>query len=110
MTEPDFSKQVSSSQSEYEHLLSYFKYLVTLTTVVVGLLVAAGAYLFHSNMKDVREDARQEANRVATSEAQSRVKEAFDEKNINVMILTAAQQKVGTVTDRLIEQQLTSKL
>jgi len=61
-------------------------------------------------MKDVREDAKQEATRVASLEAKTRVTEAFDEKNINTAILAAAQQKVGGITDKLIEQQLTTKL
>jgi hypothetical protein len=110
VTDPNPSNALSSSQIEYDHLLSYFKYLVTLTTIVVGLVIALGAYLFHSSMKDVREDAKQEATRVATSEAKARITEAFDEKNINAMILAAAQQKVGTITDKLIEQQLAEKL
>jgi len=97
-------------RSEYEHVLSYFKYLVTLSTAFLSLIIGLGAYLFHSNMKEVREDAMQEATRVATAEAKAGVAKAFDEKNIDAMILSAAQQKVGTITDKLIEQQLTSKL
>lgn len=107
---PEPIKPEAGSQVEYDHLLSFFKYLVTLTTVVLGVCIAIGAYLFHSNMKDVREDAKEEATRVATSEAKARVTEAFDEKNIDTMILQAAQDKVGQVTDKLIEQQLTEKL
>jgi hypothetical protein len=102
--------QIPSAQSEYEHLLSYFKYLVTLTTIVVGLVIGVGAYLFHSNMKDVRDDAKEEATRVATSQAKARITEAFDDKNINAMILAAAEKKIGTVTDQLIEHQLAEKL
>ena len=60
-------------------------------------------------MKDVRDDAKQEATRVATTEAKASVAQAFDEKNINAMILLAAQQKVGTITDKIIEQ-VTEKL
>jgi len=107
---PSPSPQVPNVGAEYDHLLSYFKYLVTLTTVVIGLLIAVGAWIFHSSMKDVREDAKQEATRVAAVEAKARVTEAFAEKNINAMILSAAQEKVGTITDKLINQQLTSKL
>jgi hypothetical protein len=101
---------VSGSQSEYDHLLSFFKHLVTLATAFIGFLVAVTSVLYFSSRKDIREDAKQEATRVATLEAKARVIEQFDEKNINAMILSAAQQKVGTVTDKLIEQQLTSKL
>ena len=110
MTEPNPSHPAANSQAEYEHLLSYFKYLVTLTSRVLGVAIAIGAYLFHSNMQEVREDAKQEATGVATAEAKAGVVEAFNEKNINAMILSAAQQKIGTITDKLIEQQLASKL
>jgi hypothetical protein len=110
VTETNPSNTVAGSQAEYEHLLSYFKSLVTLTTIFITLFAGLGAYLFHSNMKDVREDAKQEATSVATSEAKAAVVEAFNEKNINAMILSAAQQKVGTITDKLIEQQLTLRL
>lgn len=110
MTEISRSNPASGSQAEYDHLLSFFKYLVTLTTIVLGLVIAIGAYLFHSSMKDVREDAKQEATRVATYEAKARVAAAFDDKNINAMILVAAQQQIGKITDKLIEQQLTQKL
>jgi hypothetical protein len=84
--------------------------LVTLTVIFIGLAARAATWFLASNIKDVREDARQEANRVATAEAKNRVAEAFNEKNINQMILQAAQDKVGTVTDKLIEQQLVTRL
>lgn len=74
------------------------------------MLIIAGGVLFYQNMKDVREDAKQEATRVATSEAKAAVAEAFNEKNINGMILVAAQDKVGTITDKLIEKELANKL
>jgi hypothetical protein len=102
--------QKPPSQLEYEHLLSAFKYLVTLSTAFISLIIGVGAYLFHTNMKEVRDDAKQEATRVATAEAKASVAEAFDEKNIKAMILVAAQQKIGTITDKLIEQQVTEKL
>ncbi len=102
--------QVPDVGAEYDHLLSYFKYLVTLTGIFLGLMVAAASFLFYSNLRAVREDAREEATRAATKEAQTRVAQAFEEKNINAMILKAAQEKVGTITDKLIEQQVTAKL
>jgi hypothetical protein len=93
-----------SEAHEYDRLFSYFKYLVTITLGSITIILAAAGVLFYSNIKDVREDARQEATRVATAEAKARVAQAFDEKNINAMILQAAQDKVGTVTDKLIQQ------
>jgi H+/gluconate symporter-like permease len=101
MTDSTPSNPTSSPQIEYQSLLSYFKYLVALSGIFVAVVVTVGGYMFHSNLKDVREDAKQEATRVATTEAKNRVTEAFEEKNINALILAAAKDKVGTITDTL---------
>jgi hypothetical protein len=109
-TQSEPAVKASSGKTEYAHLLSYFKYLVTLTGAFLAVMVAVAGVLFYSNLKDVREDAKQEATRVATTEAKARVSEAFDEKNINALILEAAQRRVGTISDKLIEQQLGTRL
>jgi len=83
---------------------------VWLTGGFVTVLVAAAGFLFYSNLKDIREDAKQEATRVATVESKAAVEKAFDEKNINDQIQKAAQQKIAAITDRMIEQQIASKL
>ena len=100
----------SNSESEYSHLVSYFKYLVTITGGVLAVAIGAASFLFYSNLRDARQDAKQAATDIATAQAKASVTQAFDEKNINAMILLAAEQKVGTVTDKLIEQQVTTKL
>jgi hypothetical protein len=104
------ANQSDAAGSEFKNLLSYFKYLVTLTMGAIGVMIAVAGFLFYSNLKDVREEAKQQATRVATAEAKSAVAQAFEEKHINELILIAAQNKVGAVSDKLIEQQLTSKL
>ena len=38
------------------------------------------------------------------------MEKAFEDKNINDQIQKAAQQKIGAITDRMIEQQITPKL
>ena len=43
-------------------------------------------------------------------ESKAAVEKAFDEKNINDQIQKAAQQKIAAITDRMIEQQIASKL
>ena len=79
----------SGAQVEYEHLISYFKYLVMITASALTLIIGVGGALFYRSLKDVRDDATQEATRVATAEAKNRVSDAFEEKNINAMILSA---------------------
>src|SRR5438552_1411550 len=103
-------RPLSGTEAEYNHLLSYFKYLVTLTLIALGVIGAAGGFVFFSKLNDAMEDAKSKATRVATEEAHKSVMKAFDEKNINAMILRAAEQKVGTVTDKIVEQQVASRL
>jgi hypothetical protein len=100
----------SSAQIEYDRLISYFKLLITVTGSVLGVIVVVAGGLLYTNLRDAREDARQEATRVATAEAKARVADAFNEKNINQMILQAAQDKVGTVTDKMIQDQVATRL
>jgi hypothetical protein len=97
-------------QAEYTNLVGYFKHLVWLTGGFVTVMVAVAGFLFYSNLKDIREDAKQEATRVATVESKAAVEKAFEEKNINDQIQKAAQQKIGAITDKMIEQQITPKL
>jgi hypothetical protein len=73
-------------------------------------MVAIAGFLFYSSLKDAREDAKQAAIRAATSQSEAAVEKAFEDKNINAQIQKAAQEKIGTITDRMIEQQLASKL
>jgi len=89
------------AEAEYKSLLSLFKNLVWISgiglsviTLAASGLVAIGSYFFWANMRDVRQDAKEQAERVAKDESQKRVTQAFDEKNIQAMILKAAQEKV----------------
>jgi hypothetical protein len=110
------SAQVARSDAEdhYTSLLAYFKHLVWLTGGALGVVILVAGYLFHSNLQDslriVRQDAKGEATRVATEESEKAVKTAFDEKNVKELIEKVAKEKVGAVTDTIIERQLTSKL
>jgi hypothetical protein len=111
MTESSHSgHSANAGHVEYDRLFSYFRYLVAITIGSITIILTAAGIFFYSNLRDVRADAKEEANRVATAEAKARVAEAFNEKNVNQMILQAAQDKVGTVTDKLIQQQLESRL
>lgn len=100
----------AEAETHYTNLLAYFRHLVSLTTGAVAVVIAIAGFLLYSNLRDVRQDARDQASRVATDEAKTAVKNAFDEKNINDLILKAAKEKVGIVTDKIIEEQLSAKL
>jgi hypothetical protein len=114
--------ELQVAKSHYCELLQYFKHLVWLTGGAVALVVAVAGVLLYSNMRDVRQDAREQATHVATAEAERGVKQAFDEKNVNELVQKVAREKINAVTDnmieqkvspivdRVIEQQLSSKL
>lgn len=97
-------------QAEYTNLVSYFKHLVWLTFGALTVVVAAGGYVFYTNMRDLRADVTAAATKIATDESHRAVANAFDEKNITQQIQEAAHAKIGTITDQMIEQQITSKL
>jgi len=100
----------AEAETHFTNLLAYFKHLVWLTTGAVTVIVVIAGALLVSNLRDVRQDAKEQASRVATDEAKKAVSTAFDEKHINDLILKAAKEKVGTVTDKMIEDQLSTKL
>lgn len=100
----------SDAETHFTNLLSYFKHLVWLTGGALTVVFGVAGVLLVSNLRDARQDAKEQATRVATDEAKTAVKNAFDEKHINDLILEAAKEKVGTVTDKMIEEQLSTKL
>jgi hypothetical protein len=108
MDEP--ARLLNPNRIEYEHLTSYFKYLVKITLGAMAIILTTASIVFYSNMRDVRADAKDEATRVATAEAKARVAEAFDDKNVNAMILKAATDKIGTITDKMIQDQVATRL
>lgn len=123
------SAPLLGAEAEYKSLLSLFKNLVwisgiglSIITVAATALVAIGSYFFWANLRDVRQDAKEQAAHIATAEAERGVKQAFDEKNINELVQKVArekinavtdimlEQKIGPVADKMIEQHLTSQL
>jgi hypothetical protein len=106
------SPQLSFVDAEvhYRELIAFFKHLVWITGVALGLIVLVGGYIFRSNLQDTLHDAEQKATKTVSDTVDTRVNQAFEDKNINARIEAAAKDKIGTITDRMIEQQLTSKL
>src|SRR5690348_5098656 len=56
--EPRSNPELFASAKEYEHLISYFKYLVTITLAALALIIGVGSFFFYKNMSDVKSDAR----------------------------------------------------
>jgi len=102
--------ELQVAKSHYGELLQYFKHLVWLTGGALTIIVLVGGFIFRSNLQDTLRDIKQNATDVATNEAKNRVNDAFEEKNIKAQIAEAAKDKIGKITDKMIEQQLNSKL
>jgi hypothetical protein len=102
--------ELNAAKTHYIELLGYFKHLVWVTGGALTIIVVVGGYVFHSNLQDTLKDIKANATQLATTEAKNRVSEAFEEKNIKAEIADVAKDKIGKVTDKMIEQQLTSKL
>jgi hypothetical protein len=126
---PPAALQPSFGDAElhYRELVAYFKHLVWLTGGALGLVILVAGYLFHSNLqdslRDVRQDARGEATRVATEEAEKGVKTVLSGTNMSELVQRVAREgvaeavtgemvdaKVGPIADRMIEQRVTSTL
>jgi hypothetical protein len=110
-----------------ESWLLIFKHLVWLTGGALGVVILVAGYLFHSNLqdslRDVRQDAKGEATRVATEEAEKGVKAVLSGTNMNELVQRVAregvaeavtgqmvEEKVGPIADKMIEQRLASRL
>jgi hypothetical protein len=123
------SPQLSFADAEahYRELLTFFKHLVWLTGGALTVVILVAGYLFHSNLqdnlRDVRQDAKGEATRIATEEAEKGVKTVLGETNMNELVQKVAKegvaeavtgdmvaQKVGPLADKIIEQRLASQL
>jgi hypothetical protein len=92
------SVSFSDAETHYTILLAYFKDLVRWTGAALGLILAAGSLLFYSNLKDVRQDAMEQAQRVATEESREAVKKAFDEEHVKRLVEDVAKEKITAVT------------
>ena len=109
-------------------MISYFKYLVTITLAALGLIVGTASFFFYKNMSDVRNDAtraiessKENADHeirkiqsssadIARAEAQKRVEEAFSKGNVQELIERAARERVAKAVDREIDKNLASRI
>ncbi len=54
---PQSNPERSASAQEYEHLISYFKFLVTITLSAFAVIIGIASFFFYKNMSDLRGDA-----------------------------------------------------
>jgi hypothetical protein len=118
----------TSSEQEYEHLISHFERLIRLTTIiltiVVTLVVGAGSLFFYKSVGDMKADAKTAVEEVKSSaqrdiakakdevldtvraEAKKRVDEEFNSREITELVEAAAKHKVGRTIDRQIQEEV----
>lgn len=116
------------SEAEYTHLISFFKYLVTITLTALTIIIGAGAVFFYRSMSDVKNDAKTSiesttkaadaeiskiqsgAAEIARTEAQRSIDDAFTKGNVQAMIERTARERVNTAVDREIQKNLASRI
>jgi hypothetical protein len=121
---PEAPPVKSPTETEYEHLKSYFESLVRHTSIALGVISAVALFMFYRSLGDVKADASQQIQAVRSSaqneiakakedvivavrtEAQKRVDEEFNSSNISEMVEAAAKRKVGRAIDRQIQEEV----
>ena len=122
------NRRAADSEGEYRHLISYFKYLVTVTLTALGIIIAAGSALFYKNMSDVSGAAKAaidstkdaasreiskiqtDASQIARTEAQKSIDEAFAKGNVQSMIERTTRERVNAAVDREIDKNLAGRI
>jgi hypothetical protein len=108
---------LSESEIHYQNLISYFKYIVTITLIGLGILTTYFFFVFGKDRKDMREDLnnfketaknsieniRNEAANIAISEAKRKIDEAFRDNNIEKFIEDYAKNEYKNEFSKMLE-------
>lgn len=114
----------SATREHYENMISFHKWIVTMTLGALTLIVSVALGVFWKDMSQVRSEAaaavgaardsatreisavRGEAANIALTEAQKRVDEAFKTTNVVSMVEAAAKRQVGPVIERQVNAEV----
>lgn len=96
----------SQTEVEYRQLVEFFRYLVTITGGFLTILIAVGAFLFYSSLKDARKDAVESAN----EEARKAVAAALETPKIQQIIDDEVRTQTKAKVDAEIAATLGAKL
>jgi len=97
-----FKRRQRLQDDRFAQLLSYFKFLVTLTYLAIALVVAVGVWFLGRNLEDVRTTAE----RTATDQAKSKVEVLFKQPNIQKMVDAAADKVVKESLQSTFKEQI----
>lgn len=119
---------VTTAEREYRSLVSFFKWIVGFSFLAISFFGAASLFLFYRDIGEVRNEAqsqiqaaaknadamltriREDAERVASTEARARVEEAFRTQNLAAMIESEAKRALGSTINRLVANQVDAAL
>ena len=118
---------VSDAERHYSELTAYFKHLVWLVLLALGIIITAGGVFLYQSATDLRErtaaaqreaenaigrtrdaadsqikEIGESARRIAIEEAQRKVGEVFETSNVSQLVESAARAQAKTI----IEQEL----
>jgi hypothetical protein len=114
----------SATREHYENMISFHKWIVTMTLGALTLIISVALGVFWKDMSQVRSEAaaavgaardsatreistvREEAANIALTEAQKRVDEAFKTTNVVSMVEAAAKRQVGPVIERQVNAEV----
>ncbi|MBK9377379.1 MAG: hypothetical protein IPM86_03520 [Saprospiraceae bacterium] len=117
----------TEGKSHYEHLISYFKFLVTMTGGAITLLTGAAIYYSYNSLKDFKSDLKEEVNEIKSKalssmeETKSQTNRQIKELNIEARELAISSTKhevnkafeennIKALIENTAELKLTSKL
>jgi len=103
---PPLPSARTQAEIEYRDLSGYFRYLITLTALILSFLAATFGFFFYTNMRDVRRDAEDSARQ----EARKAVATALETPNIQQIIDDEVRKQTKDKVDAEIAKTLGEKL
>jgi hypothetical protein len=103
---PDAVPIRTQAEIEYRDLSNYFKYLISITGTVLGILVAAAGILFYTNLRDARKDAVDSA----TNEAHKAVAAALEVPAMQKIIDEEVSKQTALKVDDAIRNTLAKRM
>jgi citrate lyase gamma subunit len=116
------------SEAEYQHLISYFKWLVGATYAAILILVAVVTYVVGKSLSDVKVESQTaitdtknsasqkiaqigtDATVIAKDEAQKAVERAFEKGNVQQLIERVARERVDAAVDKEVDKNLGARI
>jgi hypothetical protein len=120
-----------SEKTEYESLLRYFKYLVTLTLIILGLIITAGSIVFIQDRHDLKdqlnelkdesiasisrtedaafikvEEIKREIEEIAEKEITKELDYIFEKENISKLIMEKVKNEIKQNVTYLIDNEI----